>query len=255
MAAIADADRIQTVVDRMEAYLARYEAARDSRAVFTLGYLQFTRALRAAIGVAPFADPSWVTLVVERFAEKYFEALDALDQDRTPVTPWREVFDAILNQRSSVLEDLVFGITAHIVHDLPLTLVEVGMVDANGASRVADHHLINDVLEASIDGMQDAVARRYEPLVWWLDHLGSDLDEIATNYGLRVSRGLAWYNAIRLLDGRSREDALAAIRRGPLVLIEEVRRPPIWSLRFVLRWMRWVSSFFRRWPSADRPLS
>ena len=113
---------------------------------------------------------------------------------------------------------------------------------------MADHHLINEVLKASIDGMQDAVARRYEPLVWWLDHLGADLDEIATNYGLRVSRGLAWYNAIRLLDERSREDALAAIERGPLVLIEEVRRPPIWSLRFVLRGMRWVSSFFRRWP-------
>ena len=27
------------------------------------------------------------------------------------------------------------------------------MVDANGASRVADHHLINEVLKASIDGM------------------------------------------------------------------------------------------------------
>jgi hypothetical protein len=248
LTAASDADRFQMVVERMEAYLARYEAARDARAVFTFGYLQFTRALRAAIGVAPFADPAWVVLVVERFAEKYFEALDALDQGRAPVTPWREVFEAILNQRSSVLEDLVFGITAHIVHDLPLTLVEVGMVDMNGASRVADHHLINEVLKASIDGMQDAVARRYEPLVWWLDHLGSDLDEIATDYGLRVSRGLAWYNAIRLLDERSREDALAAIKRGPLVLIEEVRRPPVWSLRFVLRGMRWVSSFFRRWP-------
>jgi len=246
--AASDADRFQTIVERMERYLARYEAARDSRAVFTFGYVQFTRALWAAIGVAPFADPAWVVLVVERFAEKYFEALDALDRGETPVTPWRQVFEAILTQRSSVLEDLVFGITAHIVHDLPLTLVEVGMHDENGVSRVADHHLINEVLKDSIDVMQDAVANRYEPLVSWLDHLGSDLDEIATDYGLRVSRGLAWYNAIRLLDERSREDALAAIKRGPLVLIEQVRRPPVWSLRFVLRGMRWVSSFFRRWP-------
>ena len=248
LTAASEADRFQTIVDRLEAYLARYEAARDPRAVFTFGYVQFTRALWSAVGVAPFADPAWVALTAERFAEKYFEALDALDSGGTPVTPWREVFDAIRLQRSSVLEDLVFGITAHIVHDLPLTLVEVGMVDANGVSRVADHHLVNEVLKASIDSMQDAVARRYEPLVSWLDHLGADLDEIATNYGLRVSRGLAWYNAIRLLDERSHDDALEAIKRGPLVLIEEVRRPPVWSLRFVLRGMRWVSSFFRRWP-------
>lgn len=256
MAAIVagDSDRFQTIVERMEAYLTRYEAARDSRAVFTYGYIQFTRALWTGLAVAPFSDPAWVAIMAERFAEKYFEALDALDQGRTPVTPWREVFDAILGQRSSVLEDLVFGITAHIVHDLPLTLVEVGLYDDSGASRVADHHLVNEVLKGAIDGIQDRVASRYEPLVSWLDHLGGDLDEIATDYGLRVSRGLAWYNAIRLLDERSREDALAAVKRGPLVLIEEVRRPPIWSLRFVLRGMRWVSSYFRRWPRPERPL-
>jgi hypothetical protein len=251
----SDSDRFQTIVTRLEEHLARYEAARDSRAVFTFGYIQFTRALWASLPVAPFADPAWVAIMAERFAEKYFEALDALDRGGTPVTPWREVFAAIRGQRSSVLEDLVFGITAHIVHDLPLTLVEVGLDDEHGASRIADHHLINDVLKDAIDGIQDSVAERYEPLVSWLDHLGADLDEIATNYGLRVSRGLAWYNAIRLLDPRSSEDALAAIKRGPLVLIEEVRRPPILSLRFLLRGARWISSFFRRWPSADRPLS
>lgn len=37
--AVRDAGRFQTIVERLEAYLARYEAARDSRAVFTFGYL------------------------------------------------------------------------------------------------------------------------------------------------------------------------------------------------------------------------
>src|SRR5919112_640863 len=105
MAAIVagEADRFQTIVDRLEAYLARYEAARDARAVFTFGYVQFTRALWSAIGVAPFADPAWVALSAERFAERYFEALDALDSGGAPVRPWREVFNAIRLQRSSVL--------------------------------------------------------------------------------------------------------------------------------------------------------
>jgi hypothetical protein len=253
--AATDAERFQTILRRLEECLFRYETARDSRAVFTFGYLQFTRALREGVEVAPFADPAWVARVAERFAERYFEALGTLDRGGTPVTPWKEVFEAIRGRRSSVLEDLVFGITAHIVHDLPLTLVEVGMYDEQGASRVADHHLVNEVLKEAIDGIQDSVAGRYEPLVSWLDQLGADLDEIATNYGLRVSRGLAWYNAIRLLDPRSSEDALEAIKRGPLVLIEEVRRPPILSLRFLLRGARWISSLFRRWPNPTDPTS
>ena len=67
LVALSDAERFQTIVDRMEQYLARYEAARDPRAVFTFGYLQFTRALWASIGVAPFSDPAWVAFLAERF--------------------------------------------------------------------------------------------------------------------------------------------------------------------------------------------
>jgi hypothetical protein len=240
--------RVRAIAARLEQDVVRYERARDSRAVFAYGYSLLTRALASALSTDRFEDPDWVAMVAETFAERYFQASEAYDHGLAPPTPWLEVLDAICKQRSSALEDLVFPMTVHIVHDLPLTLVDLGLTAADGTSRVFDHHLVNDVLERTIDTIQESVARRYEPFVGWLDRLGADLDEIATNYGLRVSRGVAWYNANRLLDPASRGDALAAIKRSPLVLVEQVRRPPIWSLRLLFCLTRSIAARFRRWP-------
>ena len=239
---------LQTVADRLEREATRLEVAHDSRAVFSYSYMRLTRALVAAVGRDVFADPPWVARLAAIFAERYFQALEAFDQGERPVTPWHEVFEAICRQPTSVLEDLVFPMAAHIVHDLPLSLVEMGLTDEDGTSHVRDFHLVNDVIEETIEDVQEAVARRYEPLTGWLDQLGADLDEIATNYGVRVARGLAWYNASRLLDASSHAGAIASIERSPLVLIEEVRHPPVWSLRTLFRLSRWIAARVRRWP-------
>jgi hypothetical protein len=250
---VSPEDKVRAIADRLEQDVVRYEAARDSRAVFAYGYSLLTRTLASALARGQFVDPDWVATLAEIFAERYFQARALYDRGLAPPTPWREVFDVICTRRSSVLEDLIFPITVHIVHDLPLSLVDVGLTGANGSSHIFDHHLVNDVLEAAIDTIQDAVARRYEPLVAWLDQLGANLDEIATNYGLRVSRGVAWYNATRLLDAASHDDALDGITRSPLVLVEEVQRPPIWSLRALFCLSRSIAARFRRWPRPGSP--
>jgi hypothetical protein len=87
-----------------------------------------------------------------------------------PLPPaWEKVFKTILAGRTSVLENLVFSITAHIVHDLPLALIEAGL-GTNGRSHIHDFHTVNDVMSDTIDAMQDQVSRRYSPLIYWLDH-------------------------------------------------------------------------------------
>jgi hypothetical protein len=239
---------LMAVAERLERETVRLEIAHDSRAVFSYSYLRLTQALASAASRDVFADPEWVARLAANFAERYFQALEAFDQGVPPVTPWRQVFEAICRQPTTVLEDLVFPMAAHIVHDLPLSLVELGLTGEDGTSHVRDFHLVNDVIKQTIGDVQDAVARRYEPLVGWLDQLGADLDEIATNYGVRVARGLAWYNAGRLLDPASQAEAEASIERSPLILIEEVRHPPLWSLRSLFRLSRWLAARLRRWP-------
>jgi hypothetical protein len=219
--------------------------------VFTHAYALMTRRIATDLPASGAADPDWVVDLAEAFAARYFHALDAYDARGEVPPAWQAVFGTICARRTSVVEDLVFAMTAHIVRDLPHALLDVGLAGPDGSTRIHDFHLVNDTMGHSVDDVQAEVSRRYGPYVRFLDRIGERYDEILTNYGIRMSRGLAWYNAVRLQDPLSSEAAAASVERSPKVVIDEVMRPPIWSLRIALRSLRWVVAHLRRWPSAD----
>jgi len=179
--------------------------------------------------------------------------LDAYDLQLDVPKAWAEVFAVLKFKTTSVLEDLVFSMTAHIVNDLPLALIDVGLANPAQVSHIHDFHRMNDVLGSNVKAIEDDVLKRYEPAFRWLDHLEKGYDQILTNYGFRLSRGMAWYNACRLLDPASSNEAKDSIARSAVQLIENVRNPPGWSLRIVFRFARFVAALFRRWPKADTP--
>ena len=242
--------RLLMLAARLDEYAGRYEKLRDSRAVFTHTYGIITRTLAARVADIGFDDAGWVVSLAEAFAHHYLLALDAFDHNGETPKAWAEVFRVLKLKETSVLEDLVFAMTAHIVNDLPLALVDVGLVDARQVSHIHDFHTMNDVLGSNIKAIEDNVLDRYEPALRWLDHLGHGYDQILTNYGFRLSRGMAWYNAVRLLDPASSIEAKESIERSAVQLIENVRNPPVWSLRIAYRFLRYVAALFRRWPQA-----
>lgn len=231
------------------------ERRRDSRCVFTHAYALMTRRIAAELTSSSFSDPEWIVALAETFAARYAVALDAWDAGEELAPAWRDVFETICSRRTSVLEDLVLAMAAHIMRDLPHSLLDVGFETSDGSSRIADFHAVNDVLGTTIDEIQDEVGRRYARYFRSLDRIGRGYDEILTNYGVRVSRGLAWYNARRLADPRSSEDAVGSIERSPIVFAHEVMNPPLRSLRVFLRALRWCLGFLRRWPGAHEARS
>jgi len=246
--------RLLRLADRLEEYRTKYEATRDSRAIFTYAYVEITRTLASKLFQAEFKHPEWVVSLAEHFASHYVGALQAWDHDRENVPPaWKIVFETISRKRTSVLEDLVLAMTAHIVHDLPLSLVEVGLSATNGESHIFDFHHMNDVLASDIQPIADGVTARYEPFFRWLDHLERRHTVVLTNFGFRVSRGVAWYNACRLLDPLSEKAALQSITNSVVTLIDDVRKPPVWSLRLLFRGFRWIAALFRVWPKSRNP--
>jgi hypothetical protein len=250
--ASADAYGIATVADRLAARAFEFERRHDSRCVFATAYAHLTRRLSAAIDRAGFGEPAWVADLALVFSGYYFRALDAFEDGTLTAGAWKSVFDAGKAGGTSVLEDLVLGMTAHIVNDLPLALCEVGLRDAQGHSRLPDYHRVNDVLGAAIGEIQDAITHRYDPLLGALDFIAGSSDEILTSYGLRLSRALAWYNAQRLLEPDLREAAEISIAKSPSRVLTELFDPPSWSLGFIARGVRWVSGLARRWPAPDR---
>ncbi len=203
------------------------------------------KVMRSAI-----TDPRWIAQLAEAFVHRYLEALDGVS-DVPPA--WQKVFATGRNRYTSVLEDMVFGMSAHIIADLPHVLVTVGVTDEAGRSRVSDYHAMNDILGDAIGDIQTEVGRRYAPYLRWLDSLAGHPGELLTNYGIRLARAAAWYNAARLLDVRNRDAAAEAIQQSAIRIVEEVTRPPWWSARMLLRVLRVGVACLRRWPVEPVP--
>jgi hypothetical protein len=245
--ALSHEERLAALQARLEELALAYEARRDSRCVFTHAYAFMTRRLKEDLAGAQLADPDWIVALAEAFGGLYVAAVTAWDDDRARVPPgWRSVFETICPKRTSPVEDLVFAMAAHIIRDLPHALVKVGLADAQGRSHIGDFHAINRMMGDTVDDMQSEIGQRYAHYLRWLDRVGRAEDELLSNYGIHVSRSMAWYNAMRLLDPSSSERAAASIDKSPGDFITEIMRQPI------LRILRLLVHSLRRWPAAQR---
>jgi Family of unknown function (DUF5995) len=241
------------IADRLESYARRYERERDSRCVFSHVYALLTRALDRDLAGAHPEHLESIRALARPFAERYFTALDAWDAGRRDeVSPgWRIVFERIVTRRTSPIEDLVVGTYAHIVHDLPYALA--GMAEGARLGPIAPYQHVSGVIAAAMEDITDDVGRRYTPWIGWLDQLAGDDDEVLTDYGIRVARGMAWYNAERLLDPETRAETRRALDRSTEVFVRRVLEPRGTAVHaLALRALRLLSSLFRRWPGAGR---
>jgi Family of unknown function (DUF5995) len=134
--------RLEALAMRLDERRVALEQARDSRCVFTCAYVLITSRLARGLADAGYSDATWVGELAESFAGLYLDALDASAAGLPAGAAWDTVFDAIERRHSSVLEDLVFSMTAHIVHDLPASLDRVGRASAAG-SHIHDFHAVN----------------------------------------------------------------------------------------------------------------
>jgi len=117
---IADPE-LAAIASRLASHARRYGRERDSRCVFTHSYALLTAALDRHMAEDRPEHPEYLLAIARRFADRYLLALDTWDAGRRDeVSPgWRIVFERIATRRTSPLEDLVVGVYAHIVHDLP----------------------------------------------------------------------------------------------------------------------------------------
>jgi hypothetical protein len=191
---------IADVVQRMDELLRRFDRAGDYRAVFLRSYRTITLAVREAVGETPFADAQWLAALDVQFAQEYFDALDDFEAGRPIARCWQLAFDLATRRRTTVLADLVLGMNAHIVHDLPVALWKLGLGDGTRALRQRDFTSVDDLLARRIDDVQRQVCRHYSLGLWLLDRVTGSADEIVTEASLRVARARAWTDGLALID-------------------------------------------------------
>src|SRR3990172_2736016 len=239
---------IADVCRRMDELLRRFDRARDYRAVFLRSYRIITGAVQEAVGDTSFADQQWLTALDVQFAQEYFDALDGFEAGRPIPRCWQLAFDLATQRRTSVLGDLILGMNAHIVHDLPIALWKLGLGGGTRALRQQDFKGVDDLLARRIDGVQQQICRRYSLGLWLLDRVTRRADELYTDTSLRAARARAWTDGLALIDAAdlpSREGLLASLdERASAVGLP-------WQLEASLG-PAWLSRWIRR---ADRALA
>ncbi|UCC87161.1 MAG: hypothetical protein JSV81_20280 [Anaerolineales bacterium] len=194
------------LIERMHALVQKWEAVSDRRSIFLSCYLLMTRNMAAAVDADEFTNSAWVSTLIHRFADYYFDALEAYERD-SPATQavWRQVHDAASNPETLVLQNLQLGINAHINYDLVLTLVDMlepewaALSDRGRNERYADYCYVNQIIGRTVDIVQDTVVERLAPKLDIADKMLGPIDEWIVSQLLTSWRDEVWSQGVRLI--------------------------------------------------------
>ena len=191
-----------------------FYGANDNRAIFLRAYHVMTTQVNAAVHggnvdfeVPIFFDPDWVDRLAGRFARLYFQSL------QKPVCDaWARAYEQARSGRSSVLQNMLLGINAHINFDLALGIHEVLQEEGDAddpelmARRKFDHDQMNNVLMRCNPKIQEVLTREFGGGARLFSGLCGRLDELLTVAGLRYYRDRVWCNTLGLLSARTPEE-------------------------------------------------
>ncbi len=227
------------VLDRMDLLTQEWEQQADQRSAFLRCYALMTGNTLRAIDQSQFHDPRWVAQLLHHFADYYFLALDAYEQNdaRTPAV-WRLAFDAAAQQQTQILQDLLLGINAHINYDLVLTLVDMlepewaTLSPEQRSQRYEDHCHVNTIIAATVDSVQDQVVTPDSRWMGVVDWALGPLDEHMAALLIRRWREEVWQQAVQMLattDPDERADlrrllAAQSVERSEQILARRVDR-------------------------------
>ncbi|MGB7818566.1 MAG: DUF5995 family protein [Ornithinibacter sp.] len=208
--------------DRLTDLARGWGEAGDRRAIFADCYLVMTGRVHEAIAAEDFVDGDWVSRLLDRFADYYFDAVVAHDSPDAPVrcpTVWTGAFDACKDPRCHPLRALLLGINAHINHDLALALADLledwhELDERTRAVRHADHEHVNEIIQATTDEVQREVVARYAPETAILDTVLGPVDEWVFGAVVESFRGQVWIDAMTLVTVPADEREESVLRVG-----------------------------------------
>jgi len=158
-----------------------------------------------AIEEGYFQDSEWIRTLLHCFADYYFRALHCYDCGDPVTRVWKDAHQLTLGENIHNLQRLLLGINAHINYDLVLTLRDMLQTEWDSLSteqreaRYLDHCLVNQVIGASIDQVQDDILEPGEPVLAIMDRLLGRVDEYLVSRLIRKWRQEVWEQAEHFL--------------------------------------------------------
>lgn len=205
------------VIERMDLLLEGWQKSNDSRQVFLSCYRLMTFNMLKAINQGGFHDPDWITQLLHRFADYYFDALYCYDCGEKPSKVWQEVHQFTSEKDLRNVQYLLMGVNAHINYDLVLTLYDMLLEEwwqlskKEQVLRYQDHCKVNEIIAASIDQVQDELLSPSDPVMSWIDNAFGRVDEYLLSKLITNWRQEVWDQACVLL-GTSTDEKREVLR-------------------------------------------
>lgn len=144
----------------------------DHNGTFALTYLITTAQYRhSALTEGFYEDHEFLNHYDAVFADYLFDAYDDYysgDPIRKAATPpaWRIAFEMADSGAMTGYGDMILGMNAHIIRDLPFVIERIGLVDADGETRRRDHSKVNVFLNEASKIVTKRVADIYDPTIY-----------------------------------------------------------------------------------------
>lgn len=215
---------VRQTLKTMEQHTRELVRSCDHNAVFALLYTIVTQFYVDAVAEDPdfFGDTAFVNTEDAAFAHYYFWPYvnwrDGLDRGVPPA--WEVAFDAGEDEAVSSAGNLLLGINAHVVRDLPFVLSGLGMGDKR------DHDRVNDILREAYHPAIQAINDNLDDTVDDANVDGVQLDDEALFRIVTTWRETAWQDARLLANAITNVDRAVVARE-----IEEKARLQAVSLR------------------------
>jgi Family of unknown function (DUF5995) len=239
---------IEEALDAMREGLHFYHETHDRRAIFLRLYYKMTLEVYAAMhgcgeykGRRVFLDGDWIHRLSGLFSSLYFASLDAPRGDRA----WHTAHRVAKQRGSSVVQNALLGINAHINFDLPRA-VAANLDPAELSNyeimqrRKFDHDQVNNLLVRTVNPVQKVLAKNYEPGIGVVDLVTGGFDERACAWLLRTYREQVWWNALAFAaapEGDERQTVRNKLEWESNRLAKKLVRSPIWRAELAVNYV------------------
>lgn len=209
---------IEEAIPAMQVALHYFHERNDYRAVFLRAYYIITLNVHAAIHrrgdykEPVFFDAEWVACQAGHFASLYFQSLTTFERDPETERAWKVAHRMAEEKTSTVLQDLMLGLNAHINYDLAygtfLNLQQHGdhVEHLMLPRRKFDHDQVNNILVRSIPQIAETLTRDYGGGISLLRNTLQGLDVLLTSTGLKYYRERVWWAAVSYLTTMDEEE-------------------------------------------------
>ena len=233
MTNIPQATNIDEVINNLDNLILQLRNQNSRLAYFTCLYRHVTIAIKAGLHHNTFDYPDIIEKLDVAFANRYFAALDAYQNGRTPTQAWLLSFQAGQQNNLIVLQHLLLAMNAHINLDLGVAVAQTCPPDKLAAFE-ADFKRVNNVLFSLVNQAKEELAKIWPPLKW-LNRFAGKEENAILDFNMAAARQFSW-DLAQELSPLSPTDRTSLInkRDKEIVILGKIIPKPIFPLNLLL---------------------